>query len=365
MGRTTKNIVHFIVLLFFWVGLSQSHKGVWLTDVASKALDSRESIKEAVLHCKSIGLNNIYVVVWNRGYTLYPSKVMEKQFGINVMPRFSKFDMLRTLIKEAHAQSLKVHAWFEFGFSSSYQEENGGHILQKKPNWKAIDNKGQLVSKNGFQWMNAFDPEVQDFVLALITEVVENYDIDGIQGDDRLPANPSTAGYDTYTVSEYKKEHKGQSPPQNHLDKNWVDWRSSRLNLFAERIFLTVKALNPNVKVTMAPSIYPWSKEEYLQDWPTWIKNRWVDQIIPQVYRYDITSYKTTLESNLRFMPKDKLHLFIPGILLQVDHYTPSRRFLKKMVKINRNLGLKGEVFFFYEGLKNHDAFFSKTYQKL
>lgn len=365
MGRLARHIVCCMVFFFFCVGISQSQKGVWLTDVASTALDSKESIQQTVQQCKSIGLDNIYVVVWNRGHTLYPSKVMHEHFGVEVMSRFSNFDMLQTLIEEAHAEGLQVHAWFEFGFSSSYHEEDGGHILRKKPHWKAIDAKGQLVSKNGFQWMNAFDPEVQGFLLSLITEVVENYNIDGIQGDDRLPANPSTAGYDAYTVSEYQKEHQGKSPPQDYRDADWVDWRASRLNLFAKKIYKTVKALNPNVKVTMAPSIFPWSKEEYLQDWPTWVKKGWVDQIIPQVYRYDMESYRTTLESNLKFVVEDKRHLFVPGILLQVDDYTPSKQFLKRMVQTNRDLGLTGEVFFFYEGLKKHISFFTKTYPKM
>ncbi len=363
--KPPKRFIQIIAILAFSFGFSQSEKGVWLTDVASKALDTKAGIKEVVSRCKAIGLDNIYVVVWNRGHTLYPSQVMEDEFGTKVAPRFSKFDMLQTLIEEAHKEGLKVHAWFEFGFSSSYQEEDGGHILRKKPDWKAIDVDGNLVSKNGFQWINAFDPEVQNFLLSLIVEVVKNYDIDGVQGDDRLPANPSTAGYDTYTVSEYKKEHNGKSPPKDYRDSDWIHWRANRLNLFAEKVYKTVKSIEPEVLVTMAPSIFPWSKEEYLQDWPTWVKNGWVDQIIPQVYRYDIETYSSTLEANLEFMPTDKRDLFVPGVLLRVNDYTPSKRFLKKMIKTNRNWGLQGEVFFFYEGLKNHDTFFRKTYPKM
>lgn len=360
----------FILTLLFglmWTvpSSSQTTKGVWLTDVASKALDSRESIKAVVQRCKAIGLDNIYVVVWNRGYTLYPSGIMEAEFGRRVMPRFSKFDMLETLIEEAHMESLKVHAWFEFGFSSSYQEEDGGHLLREKPEWKALDNQGKLVSKNGFQWMNAFHPEVQEFVLSLIVEVVQNYDIDGVQGDDRLPANPSTAGYDSYTIGAYQQEHNGVHPPKDYKDEAWVDWRAKRLNRFAKKIFKTVKSIKPKVQVTMAPSIYPWSKEEYLQDWPSWVEEGWVDQIIPQVYRYDIEAYTSTLESNLEFMPKNSKNLFVPGVLLKVDDYLPLEEYLKNMINTNRRLGLKGEVFFFYEGLKGHDSFFRNEYPKM
>ena len=38
--------------------------------------------------------------------------------------------------------------------------------------------------KNGFDWLNAFDPEVQNFMISLFKEVVTNYEIDGVQGDD-------------------------------------------------------------------------------------------------------------------------------------------------------------------------------------
>lgn len=360
-----KKIILLCVILTAQMTNSQSQKGVWLTDVASKALDSKEGIQEVVKRCKTYGIDQIYVVVWNRGYTLYPSAIMKKEFGKSAAPRFANRDMLKELIEVAHAEGLKVHAWFEFGFSSSYQEEDGGHILRKKPEWKAIDNKGKLVSKNDFQWMNAFDPEVQDFVLSLISEVVQNYDIDGIQGDDRLPANPSTAGYDNLTVSLYKKEHNGNSPPKDYKESNWVDWRAERLNLFAKKIFETVKDLKPNIAVTMAPSIFPWSKEEYLQDWPTWVENGWVDVIIPQVYRYNLKAYTSTLDANLEFMPKDKKTALVPGVLLKVNEYSPSKRFLKKVIKENRKRGLDSEVFFFYEGFKMHERFFSKFYKKL
>jgi uncharacterized lipoprotein YddW (UPF0748 family) len=331
MRRFKKNRAVFLFLLSFY-GFSQSQKGIWLTDVASNALDTKEGIQEVVRRCKSYGLDQIYVVVWNRGHTLYPSDIMERTFGKKVAPRFANRNMLQELIEAAHDENLKVHAWFEFGFSSSYKENDGGHILRTKPQWRAIDSEGKLVSKNGFQWMNGFDPEVQDFLLSLITEVVENYDIDGIQGDDRLPANPSTAGYDSLTVSMYQKEHQGNTPPQDHKDSLWLDWRSRKLNLFAQRIHATVKGIKPNMTITMAPSIFPWSKEEYLQDWPTWVERGWVDVIIPQVYRYDIKAYTQTLDTNLKFIPDESTVPFVPGVLLKVDTYTPSKRFLKKMI---------------------------------
>lgn len=51
--------------------------------------------------------------------------------------------------------------------------------------------------------MNVFDLEVQDFVFSLVKEVVEKYDVDGIQGDDRLFVLFLLAGYDSFMVVVY------------------------------------------------------------------------------------------------------------------------------------------------------------------
>lgn len=345
-----------LLLLFFSsVLFSQTPvKGVWLTNVDSKVLNSKEGIEEAVSLCKELGINTIYMVVWNKGFTLYPSKVMKDFCGAEIIPDFAGRDPLKELIEAAHKVNIKIYAWFEFGFSSSYNLD-GGIILKLKPEWKAIDRQGNLVKKNGFEWMNGFNPEVQSFMLSLIEEVIHNYDIDGIQGDDRLPAMPSEAGYDSYTVSMYKRMHKGITPPDDPKDSAWVQWRADILNNFMRRIHDAVKSYKKDIVVSMAPSIYPWSKEEYLQDWVMWVKEGLVDQICPQLYRYDFEAYKSTLELIINEqINKKNLDKFYPGILLKVGKYQPDEQYLKKVIELNRKNNVKGEVFFFYEGFKKY-----------
>ncbi|HZH65802.1 MAG TPA: family 10 glycosylhydrolase, partial [Flavisolibacter sp.] len=212
-----------------------------------------------------------------------------------------------------------------------------------------------------FDWLNAFHPEVQDFVMSLLKEVATKYDVDGIQGDDRLPAMPSTGGYDTYTVNLYKAENGGANPPTDPKEAGWLQWRAKKLNLFMKRMYTELKAIKPAVKIVMSPSIYPFSLNEYLQDWPTWVDSSWVDGVIPQVYRYDIAAYKTTMQQQKPYF-KTKLNLYTPGVLLKVGTYTPTDQFLTEMIQANRAEGLKGEVFFFYEGVKEKINFFATQY---
>lgn len=337
-------------------------RGVWLTNVASDALYTKENLQAAVDLCDSLNFNTICVVTWNKAHTIYPSKVMENLTGEPIEKELEGRDPLKELIDAAHAKNIKVIAWFEFGFSSSYQKD-GGIIVEKKPEWASKNVEGKLVQKNGFEWLNGFHPEVQDFMLSLILEVVNNYDIDGIQGDDRLPAMPSEAGYDDYTVQRYMDEHNGNKPPDYHKDFEWIDWRARIMNNFMKRIYTEVKKADPNCLVTMAPSIYPWSKEEYLQDWPTWLNTDYVEMVFPQLYRHKIEDYQYALDEILENqICSNKVNRFYPGVLLQVDTYNPTEEFLNQMIEANRNAGIEGEVFFFYEGIKKYKETFAKLY---
>ena len=339
---------------------SNAIRGVWITTAASTVLDSRASIKQAVQNCKAAHINHIFMVTYNNGRTIYQSPIMNALIGKPIAERFSGRDPLQEIIEEAHAVGIKVHAWFEYGFSSSYSA-NGGLIVAAKPNWAAKDVNGNLVVKNGFDWLNAFDPEVQNFMISLFKEVLQNYDVDGVQGDDRLPAVPSTSGYDPYTVALYKAEHGGANPPVNAFDNAWVTWRANKLNGFLKRLRNEVKAIKPNTIFSMSPSVYPFGLTEYLQDWPTWVDSSYVDVIIPQVYRYDIAAYNATLTSqkNLHRNPAVK---FYPGVLIKVAANLASDAYLTQMIQANRTAGYKGEVFFFYEGIKDKQNYFIGQY---
>lgn len=357
-----------LTLLIFNCQLSIIHcqiKGVWVTNVASDALMSREKIKECVAICKNSGFTDIFMVTYNNTFTMYPSKIMDSLFGSKIDKKYGERDPLKEMIEEAHLQNLKVHAWFEFGFSSSYNAQ-GGKIIKKFPNWASINNEGKLVTKNKFDWLNAFNPEVQNYMKSLILEVVRNYDIDGVQGDDRLPANPSTAGYDAYTVGLYKQQHDGKEPPQNYKDTAWVQWRSNLLTVFLGNLYNEVKALKPNVLVTMAPSIYPWSKEEYLQDWPTWVQNGYVDYVFPQVYRYNFDAYKSTLTEMTKQLTPEQRKICYPGLLQSLGNgYLTNDTLLKKMVTENRKQGYNGEVFFYFDGIRKKQEWFAKDYKAI
>jgi uncharacterized lipoprotein YddW (UPF0748 family) len=354
------------LLLVFQVTLVaqpvEAVRGVWLTNVDSDVLSSRENIVEALDFCQEIGLNAVFPVVWNKAMTQYPSEIMREFTGREIDTMFVGRDPLAELIEEAHKRDIKVIAWFEFGFAASF-EEGGGVLLERKPEWAALDEDGDLVEKNGFEWMNSFHPEVRDFMISLVVEVATKYDVDGVQGDDRLPAAPAESGYDDGTVELYERVY-DEEPPDCSTDYDWVAWRAEQLTKFMERLHDTVKAIDPNLIVSSAPSVYPWSMKEYLQDWPRWTNLGFVDLVVPQLYRQSLENYEEELDRALRYqIAPERKRTFYPGVLLKVGDYYASKELLRGIVEANRARGVQGEVYFFYEGLKKYPEFFKSLYE--
>lgn len=342
-------------------------RGVWLTNVASDALYSKEKIQQTVDLCDELGINTIMVVTLNKAMTTYRSQVMKQMTGVEIDPvldpQQTGRDPLQELIEAAHAKHIKVIAWFEFGFSSSHSA-NGGPLVKKNPHWASLDSDGKLTVKNGFDWMNALDPEVQNFLTSLVLEVVEKYDVDGIQGDDRLPAMPSKGGYNPNVIEAYKQEHGGQAPPTYYKDFEWVNWRAERLNQYMEQLYHAVKAKKPGVIVSMAPSVFPWAKEEYLQDWPTWINRGYVDLLCPQLYRKNQQAYDKALQDAISYIDPALRHKMSPGVLIKVGEEYPSQELFNGMLEANRKAGYLGETYFFYEGIKKFKSEMKQAYQE-
>lgn len=335
-------------------------RGIWLTTTDSKVLKSKQRIAEAMDFLAETGFNVVFPVVWNKAVTQYPSQTMRQTFGVEIDPMCVGRDPLEEVVVEARRVGLKVIPWFEYGFASSYNL-NGGVLLQKKPEWAARDCNGNLLKKNGFEWLNSLDAQVQEFLLKLVLEVVKNYDVDGVQGDDRLPALPCEGGYDEGTVTRYRQEF-DRNPPQNPKDRQWLQWRADILTDFLARLYKDVKAVNPNLLVAIAPNIYDWAFQEYLQDSPAWLKRGIVDMIQPQIYRRDFRSYRAIADKLVTQQFTDAtLPKLAPGILMKLGSYCISPEYLVQAIEYNRQLGIQGEVFFFYEGLRENNNTLAKV----
>lgn len=247
---------------------------------------------------RNLGLNTIYMDVWRNGFTYYPSPTLAAMTGgPNKAPEIGSRDLLSETLIQSHRNGMIQTGWFQYGFAAKFGNPGTGStelakVMQDR-GWLLQDQAGAYTnSSNSFSWMNPLVPEVRQFVKGIVLDAVKKYDIDGVQFDDRL-AWPIQFGYDNYTRNAYLAET-GRQLPTNYNDSLFKAWRASKLTSFAQELIAEVKAIRPDVMVSSAPSVYPFSYDNYCVDWPTWRSAGMFDEFIPQVYRNTAASFDST-----------------------------------------------------------------------
>ena len=353
-------------------------RGVWITNVSSSVLFSPWAINRALRQLSQINFNTVYPVTWNRGNTFYPSDVAQKIIGQPQDPTLTTFrlgqDVLKEIFQQSHHQGLRVIPWFEYGFMAPINSL----LVERHPHWvttsfdKNRDFSGEFFElelkdllpesdeesllgqlQQSFSvynvWLNAIHPQVQNFILDLILEVVKKYDVDGIQIDDRF-GMPVQFGYDPMTIYLYQEQHEGKMPPENFTDPEWMQWRANQITAFIERLYKSIKAVKPNCIVSLSSNPYDFAYKLYLQDWQTWIERGLVDEFILQVYRDDLPSFLEELEQPDVKIAKNKIPFSI-GILTGTLKTTMTIDKIKQQVKAVRERHFAGVSFFYWETL--------------
>ena len=337
-------------------------RAVKLTNVDSRVLFSGENIAEAMDYLSSIGVNAVFPVVWNGGWTLYQSPMMKELFGTPIHPRFAGWDPLERVVLEAHRVGIEVYPWVEYGDAAWYSGDNpapGGHLLNRFPQWASRTIDGRVARKDGFDWLSAINPDVQMFFEKMIAEVITRYDVNGIEFSDRIPAMPVEGGYDSATVALYKEEHAGAAPPRDCKDPAWMQWRADKMSAWCARVRTMVKRKNPDIIVASSPLTQPEAYNDYLLDTKRWVRDGIIDHFIPQLYVRSFEEYRNQLHRALHNVDTIQRHKFFAGILMNIgtgaNEYVIDPGYLLHAIAENRAAGVNGEAFFYYEGLRKHN----------
>ena len=339
---------------------SEEIRGVWLTNIDSNVLFTKANLRNGLRRLHRLHFNTAYPTVLNGGHTLYPSKIQAAVSGtaLDPEPGFEGRDMLAEAVTEGHRQNLQIIPWLEFGFMLP----DNSSIAQRHPDWISQRSDGSNTWLEGGriprQWLSPFHPQVQAYITALVTELVANYDIDGIQFDDHFGL-PVDFGYDPYTTKLYAREHNGQQPPTNAKDPAWIKWRADKITEVMAQVFHSVKAMDEDCIVSLSPNPWEFAYETYLQDWQTWERAGYLEQLIVQVYRNDMPRF----EREIRHRTVQQANEHIPtaiGILAGLKNRDVPMSQIEEQVRKVRSEGIGGFSFFFYETLGKRDYAFTQ-----
>ncbi|OYQ64700.1 hypothetical protein B9G53_10295 [Pseudanabaena sp. SR411] len=325
----------------------QEIRGVWLTSNDFSVLRDRQQLSEALKQLKQLNFNTIYPVVWNSGYVMYPSAVAQEAGIQPFVYRGSEGqDIVEDIIAQGHQNNLLVMPWYEFGFMAPQMSE----LAIAHPDWLTQQRNGDktsITAAGEVAWLNPFHPEVQQFLTDLILEAVSKYDLDGIQFDDHTSL-PKTFGYDRYTLNLYRQETKKEAPTDVN-NPDWVRWRANKITAFMARLSKAVKQRKPNVIFSVSPNYHDFAYRQQLQDWLSWVRQGFVDELLVQVYRDDLDDFLSQISRPEIVEVQGKISTAIAILSGLRNSNVPMSRVYSQAVNA-RNRGL-GVSFFYYKSL--------------
>ena len=278
--------------------LKREFRGLWIASVGNidwpskpglPASEQRAELQRMLDRAAALQLNAVLLQVRPSCDALYASKLepwSEYLSGTMGIPPSPAYDPLEFAVAEAHARGLELHAWFN-PFRARYTQAKSpipeSHVSRAHKNWTR--------TYGNLQWLDPGLVEVQNHSLAVIKDVVERYDIDGIHLDDYFypypdatlpnPEFPDQKTYDAYVTA------------GGTLAK--PDWRRANVNAFVESLYKTVRASKPWVKVGISP-FGIWRPDHppgirgldaftvLSADARLWLQKGWVDYLAPQLY---------------------------------------------------------------------------------
>lgn len=331
---------------------NQEIRAVWLTTNDTEVLLDQPKLDAAMEQLAQLNFNTVYPVVWNAGYVMYPSIVAQRaEIQPFVRRGYQGQDMLKDVIEKAHQRGILAIPWFEFGFMAPPMSE----LTLNHPDWfthKQDGGETSISAAGEVMWMNPFKPEVQQFITSLVMEVVNLYDVDGIQFDDHLSL-PTEFGYDSYTSNLYFEET-GKQPPADPYNPEWVSWRADKLTAFVTQLQQQIKARKPHVIFSISPNPYDVAYTNFLQDWLNWVKLGIVDELLIQVYRDNLGSFTEQIARPSVQEARQYTSVGV-GILTGLRNMPVSMDLIQAKVRAARYYGL-GVSFFYYESLWEDSA---------
>ncbi|MEE3715797.1 family 10 glycosylhydrolase [Tumidithrix elongata RA019] len=323
-------------------------RGVWLANADSDILQSRENLRKGLAQLKALGFNTIYPVVWQRGFTLYPSEVAKNTFGASISPdpHFKDRDMLAELIEEAKPHGFRVIAWFEYGLMTP----SNAMFTQTRSELLTEDRNGnKSLSDRNMCWLNPCQPEVREFISDLVAEVAQNYSIDGVQLDDHF-AMPVEMGYDSFTLELFNQETGGADPLENPNSYLWKKWRMDKITDLLRKIFQSVKAKNADCILSISPNPLGFSQSKCLADWHIWEQEGLMEEMVLQVYRDDLSAFIDELNKSEVRNTRDRIPTVI-GILTGLKDSCVPFATIEAQISETRNRDFAGVSFFFFGSL--------------
>lgn len=366
-------------------------RGVWVSTVSN--LDwpevgnydvkvQKELLKEKFDFIEEQNMNTIFFQVRPMGDALYESSYAPwSKYLTGTLGENPGYDPLEFAIDEAHKRGLELQAWFNpFRIDSNSEKFNIDNYMDELPEESPLKNNPDWIVKyNNYHYLDAGIPEVREYVIDTIIEVVKNYNIDGVVLDDYFYPYPS-GGVEFPDEDTYEKYGEGFSSKD--------EWRRNNIDCFISELYSKIKNTNAEVKFGVSP-FGIWrngesvggsdtsglsSYDDVYVDSRKWIQEGWIDYIIPQIYwqfDYNSAPFATLVDWWAKQVENTNVELYIGHAAYKINDSSYGEAWLNGNEVINQirysraNSNVKGNCFFRLKTLEENRLGFTDKLKEL
>jgi uncharacterized lipoprotein YddW (UPF0748 family) len=300
-------------------GQDGQYRAFWV-DTYNSRLNSSADITAIVDRARSAGVNALFVQVRRRGDAWYLRGREPLPEGVAID---GGFDPLAEMLSQAHAAGIEVHAFVTVGaiWNMSTLPQQPDHVfnqhgfnaagpLPAAANWLTRTRlpDGSQTSYGGYRfgtdfWLDFGHPDAAAYTVDLLVQLVKSYDLDGLHLDrlqypELTEGGSASVGYNDVSLDRFRRHYaRAADSDPSADDAAWSDWRRAQVTGLLRRIYLSVLAMKPRLKVSagvVATGAAPtneggWAGTDAyartFQDWRSWMEDGLLDVVVPLDFR--------------------------------------------------------------------------------
>ena len=300
----------------------------WPTKGNYNAISQKQEFINLLNMHQRNGLNAIVAQVRPATDAFFPSPFepwSEWLTGKQGKPPYPFYDPLQFMIDETHKRGMEFHAWinpYRAEFSVGTSSIAPTHVTRIHPEW--------FVYYGGTRYFDPGNKEAQQYVTAVIRDMVRRYDVDAVHFDDYFYPY-RIAGRHFPDTASFRKYGNGLTE---------AEWRRSNVDSIIVMLSRAIKEENKYCRFGISPFGVWRNKDadpegsdtkagvtnydDLYADILLWLKNGWIDYVAPQLY-WELGHRLAAFETLIDWWSKHTYgrHLYIGQGIYRVNENNP------------------------------------------
>ncbi|WP_445738435.1 glycoside hydrolase family 10 protein [Mariniflexile sp.] len=344
----------------------------WPTNRKATPAVQKAELLAILDHLKANGYNTVFLQVRPESDALYASTIDPWSYwltGTQGTAPTPFWDPLEFAVTEAHARGLDLHAWLNpyRVKQTSAMVLAPNNVANLHPSWTFQARLNKYDKALSLKMLNPGLPEVRDYLVSVIQDIANRYDVDGIHFDDY---------FYPYSGMEAKPQDAQTYKNYNPIGISTIeDWRRNNVNLMISMVYDAIQTINSAKNKNIVFGVSPFgiwksgmpfgisgtsSFSDLFCDPIAWLNAGKIDYLAPQLY-WKITGKQDYVALSKWWNDQAKLYnkqLYVSQAIYKIDDIKPWEiTEIPNQIDHNRTVTMDatfGQIAYSYSAIKNN-----------